>query len=146
MDPNIQEPTAEVRQVTLFSSPLAKIYELQDAIKEDKKMLKEMESDFPIELEELMLQLKNLQAQVKEQKDEFLDDLVHDEIYMGIKGRILNGSVILTEMLEAFKADAIAETLSFGSIDQTFEINGSIVRLQTQKLEKVEVALDGKEI
>jgi DNA repair exonuclease SbcCD ATPase subunit len=111
-------------------------------LKEAKAALKEIESDVPMELEELMLALKDLKKQVKEKKAEHLSHLLDTNSEYGE----------LREMIQQLKEDKANAQLSLfeaidhhdGDLDQTVVVDGSPVRLQTQREKKI--YLNGKAV
>lgn len=141
------EPAGEVRQASLFATPLCKLYELQDALVEDKKMVSEMEKDYPEELLDLISQAKIINEQIKESKDEFLKELQADSVeYIEARNRAAQTKIELDEAIRVVYEMANEATAEGGHIDETIEVNGTIVRFQTQRLSKVEVYLNGKEL
>jgi len=141
---NPTEPAAEVRthQVSLFEDPISKLYETLDAIKEEEKMLKELEKDYPVELEELMEQAKEINDQVKERKEYFLKDLKeNNDDWQAGERRRAELQISADELLAQVKELAIKQD---GNLDLTIEANGTIVRLQTEATK--EVFLDGKKV
>lgn len=138
------EPPAEVRQhqVSLFEDPLSKLYQIEDALKEEEKMIKEMEKDYPVEIEELLEQVKEVNDDLKERKEYFVNDLRNNnEDYQEASKRKAELKIQRDELLAQVKDLAIKQE---DELDLTIEVNGTIVRLQTQKEKKV--YLDGKEV
>lgn len=142
-----KDPPAEVRQASLFATPLAKLYELQDAYEQDKKLVKELEEDYPMDLEDLMSSYSDLGKQIKERKEEFLKDLSENsEEYGRARAQAAQTKIDLDAAVITVRQMADDETRQNGDIDQTIEVNGEIVRFQTQKTTSVDVFLNGKEL
>ena len=96
-----------------------------------------------MELEDLMLSLKDLRKQVKERRDEHINMIIENndeynelrEMIQSHKEEIANGR------LELFAAATNAER-EHGNIDETIIIEGAPQRLQTQR--EVAIYLNGK--
>lgn len=147
LDMTTKEPAAEVRQQNLFQTPVFKIFELQDAIKEDKKMVKEMETDYPIDLEELIQSLKDLQQQVKERKEGFIEELKEDnDHYNETCARIVENQVALDGAISDLKQVVSEELQDRNMIDEVFDYDGEEIRFQALKTQSVEIALNGKDL
>lgn len=143
----MNEPPAEVRQASLFHSPIARLYELQDALDEDIKVVKEMEKAYPEDMLALIEQKKEIDRQIKAMKDVFLHELrFENDEYREAYTTANATENELNKVKAEIKELAAKETRENGDIDQTFEINGSIVRFQTQKSDVYEFFLDGKAI
>jgi len=124
---------------------LEKLTIRMEELKEAKKTLKEIESDIPMELEDLMISLKDLKKQVKERKDEHLKNIIEsNDEYNELREKVQEAKEdIANHRLELFAAAANAER-EHGNIDQTVVIEGMPQRLQTQR--EVAIYLNGKTI
>jgi len=115
----------------------------QAELKELKRLMKEIESDVPMELEEILLSLKDLRKQAKGLKDEHLKSLLEDNVEYAerreqvqfLKEEIAQAKLELFTMAEN-------QTREHGDLDKTVTVEGTPHRLQTQK--EVVVYLDGK--
>jgi len=116
-----------------------------EELKEMKKAIKEIESDIPMELEDLMLSLKDIRGQVKERKEEHIKNIIEtNEEYNEIREKIQSHKEESANLrLELFAAAANASR-EHGDIDETVVIEGLTQRLQTQR--EVSIYLNGKEI
>ncbi|MFT7183843.1 MAG: tetrahydromethanopterin S-methyltransferase subunit G [Oceanicoccus sp.] len=114
-----------------------------DEIKVMKKTLKEIESDIPMELEDLMIGLKDVRGQVKDRKDEHINQIIEtNDEYNEIREMIQDhAEQIANKKLELFSAATNAER-EHGNIDETVVIEGAPQRLQTQR--EVTIYLNGK--
>jgi chromosome segregation ATPase len=116
-----------------------------EELKEQKKLIKEIEADVPMELEDLLMQLKDLKKQAKDRRDEFLKDILessaeyveHRENVQALKEEIAQAKLALF-------TEAANLSRKHGDLDQTVMVQGSPVRVQTQR--EVMVFMDGKEI
>ncbi len=128
---------------TLFQEAVKKLVEKQEGLKAAKKALKDIESDLPMELEDLELQVKELKKQVKERKDEFIRDLLEDNVEYGeLRERVQElKEEIANAKLELFTA-ATNASRDKGDLDETLVVEGSPVRLQSQR--EMVLYLDGK--
>lgn len=133
-------------QNSLFTDPLSKLYEVQDALKEDRKMLREKQSDEPLELEELREVLKESKAQVAERRKEFLEKLMSDDVeYNEIRERIQDGKEQMAKLKAEVRLNALVKSKDEDQdLDFTVIVKGAPYRLQTQK--DCKVYLNGKEI
>lgn len=128
-----------------FQDLIAQITGKAEELKEVKKEIKDLETDYPIELEELMLSLKDLKAQVKERKEEHIRLLLEqDAAYGENRERV---QLLKEEMAQAkLELFTLATNASRekGSLDTTVTVHGMPVRLQTQS--ELQVYVDGKVI
>lgn len=135
----------QVRQPSLFSDALSKFIAIQDEIKEDKKMLKEKESDEPMELEDLRIQQRELNKQIKDRKKEHLKELIeNDTEYNDIRQRIQAGKEELENTKSHLFSVAAKQTDDSGDLNESIETTHGPVRLQTQK--EVGVYINGKRL
>lgn len=117
----------------------------QDELKETKCLMKELEFDVPMDLEDLMLSLKDLKDQVKEKKAEHLKTLLENSAeYPEYRENIQ----LLKEDLANAKLELFTEAAKLarekGNLDQTVTIQGAPMRLQTQS--EIAVFLNGKQL
>lgn len=118
-------------EISLFHDPILELHRQGEAIKAAKDWIKDAESDYPMELEDMLLALKDLQKQVKQAKDEFIKQLreKNDE-YNEMREK-------LQEALEAHaeaKESLLYKVSSNGDeVDCTITVEGTPYRLQTQK-------------
>ncbi|MBU0981941.1 hypothetical protein KKC94_04590 [Patescibacteria group bacterium] len=126
---------------TLIELINAKDEQLKDA----KKHLRELEADVPMDLEDLLLSLKDLRDQVKEKKEEHLKNLLENNAeYPEVREEIQNlKEEIANAKLELF-ATAANLSREKGNLDQTVNVQGAPMRLQTQS--EVQVFLNGKQL
>lgn len=110
-----------------------------------KKTIKEIESDIPMELEELMLSLKDLRGQVKERREEHINMIIEsNDEYNELREMVqTHMEEIANGRLELFTAATNAER-EHGNIDETIVIEGAPQRLQTQR--EVAIYLNGKAV
>lgn len=121
-------------ELSLFSDPIAEITHAHLSIKDVKSKIREMEKDFPMELEDKMLALKDLRKQVKDEKDEFLKNLREDSDYY----EMLELLEKQRENLAVAKEDLFRKAVDNGGmmsedLDLTVIVEGAPVRLQSQK-------------
>jgi len=133
-------------QNSLFTDPISKLYELQDALKEDRRMLREKQDDEPLELEELREVLKETKAQVNERRKEFLDHLMEtDTEYNEIRERIQEGKEAIAKQKAELKLNALVKSRDEKQdLNFTVIVKGAPYHVQTQNDTKV--YLNGKEI
>lgn len=110
-------------------------------------MVKEMETDYPIDLEELIQSLKDLQQQVKERKEGFIEELKEDnDHYNETCARIVENQVALdgavSDLNRLFQRSFKTESM----IDEVFDYDGEEIRFQALKTQSVEIALNGKNL
>lgn len=107
--------------------------------------MRDIEDDIPMELEELMMQLKDLRKQTKGRKDEHLKTILEENVdYAEYRERVqLCKEEIAQAKLELFTL-AANQSREHGDLDQTVVVDGSPFRLQTQK--EVAVYLNGKAV
>ena len=130
-------------QVSIFDDPVSRVYEQQDAIKQIKSWIRDAEIDYPRELEELIIQLKDLSKQVKEKKEAFRRQLIEENAeYSGMREKLQNAKEELALAKLALFTKATDISRETGDIDETIVVEGLSFRLQTQK--EVAVYLNGK--
>lgn len=124
---------------------LEKLTIKMEELKEMKKTIKEIESDIPMELEELMLSLKDLRGQVKERREEHINMIIEsNDEYNELREMVqTHMEEIANGRLELFTAATNAER-EHGNIDETIVIEGAPQRLQTQR--EVAIYLNGKAV
>lgn len=108
-----------------------------------KTEIRNLEKDYPMELEELELSLKDLKKQFKAGKDEHINNLLANNVdYAEFRERVqLLKEEIVQKKLELFTL-AQNESRDQGSIDRTVMVEGAPMRLQSQ--EEVVIYLNGK--
>lgn len=118
-------------EISLFRDPIREIHSQGEAIKAAKSWIKDAETDYPIELEDLILASIDLQKQVKKAKDDFLKKLIEEnDEYNEMREK-------LQEAKEAYaqgKEDLLLKVSTNGEeVDCTVNVEGIPYRLQTQK-------------
>lgn len=112
-------------------------------LKDTKGLLRDLETDLPMELEDLNASLNDLKKQVKEKKDAHIKSLIESnneyndyrEQIQELKEEIANAK------LQLF-TEAANLSREHGDLDQTVVVEGAPQRLQTQK--DILVYLNGK--
>jgi len=127
----------------IFQQAIAKLEDKQSELKELKSLMKDIEADVPMELEEITLSLKDLKKQAKDLKDEHIRTLLEDNVeYVEYREQIQDAKEEMAQAkLELFTA-AANQSREKGDIDQTVQAGGAAHRLQTQR--EVVVYLNGK--
>ncbi len=141
-----------LREPKIFKHIMVKTYQdavqailtKQEELKAAKKALRDIESDLPMELEDLMISFKDLQKQVKAAKEEHIKSLLSDntdyvelrEKIQEIKEEEADGRVQLFTLIQ----NATREHQ--GDLDETVLVEGAPVKLQTQR--DLAVYLNGK--
>ncbi len=141
-----------LRELKIFKHIMVKTYQdavqailtKQEELKAAKKALRDIESDLPMELEDLMISFKDLQKQVKAAKEEHIKSLLSDntdyvelrEKIQEIKEEEADGRVQLFTLIQ----NATREHQ--GDLDETVLVEGAPVKLQTQR--DLAVYLNGK--
>lgn len=112
-------------------------------LKELKRLMREIENDVPMELEDTMLSLKDLKKQAKDLKDEHVRDLLEGNVEYGEHREQVQflKEEIAQAKLELFTA-AENQSREHGDLDKTVTVEGAPHRLQTQK--EIIVYLDGR--
>lgn len=134
----------EAIQPSLFESPIFRLTEITEQLREDKKMKKEMEENYPMDLEDLLVAFEGMKKQVKDRKDQFIRELHNDEEY---KKLLLSCERLKEEkanLVQEFKVQVSKAHAKNGEIDFVVVVNGAPHRLQTN--ESVNVYLNGKEL
>lgn len=128
---------------TVIQDLIKQLAEKADELKDFKGLKKELEDDMPMELEDLMLTLKDLKKQVKERKEEHIKFIIENQSeYTEYRERIqLLKEEIAQAKLELFTM-AANEAREKGELDKKVVVNGLEHRLQTQR--EMQVYLDGK--
>lgn len=136
----------QVQQKSLFESPLARLWALQDALKEDRKMLRDFETDYPMELEDLILSLKDLQKQVADRKAEFIKNLLKNNAdYSDCRVRIQQTKEEIAQKKTELNSVASKEVETRGeNLNLKIRINDEEVLLQTAN--GTDVFINGKQI
>lgn len=141
--------TAEERQHqdSLFEDPLSKYYAAVDAFEEESKMVKEKESEYPEELQELVDSAKDLSKQVKERKEEWLESKKEDdEEYAEMLVRKAEAKIQMDEFASDLKVLAKEQVKETGELDLMIiiKVDGVDTPVRLQTMAQLEVALDGK--
>lgn len=131
------------QQDTHFQQLLQTFVGKQAELKDIKKFIREAENDVPMELEDLLMSIKDLRKQAKELKDAHVNNLLENNVEYGEnRERVqLLKEEIAQAKLELF---TLAANLSreHGDLDKTVMVEGAPMRLQTQR--EVSVYVDGK--
>ena len=117
----------------------------QAELKELKSLMKDIENDVPLELEELLLTLKDLRKQVKDEKDEHLKNILSENVeYVEYREQVqfLKEEIVNAKL--ALFTEAAKQSREHGEIDKTITVEGAPFRLQTQR--EVSVYLNGKQV
>jgi organic radical activating enzyme len=129
----------------LFQDALEKLLARQEELKAVKSTIKDLENDIPMELEELMIQVRDLKKQAKALKDEHIKLLLEENVEYGeMREKV---QTIKEDMAQA-KVDlytaVVNHSRDHGDLDQTFIVEGMPLRVQTQK--ELSLYLNGKEL
>ncbi len=130
--------------VKTYQDAVQAIITKQEELKAAKKALRDIESDLPMELEDLMISFKDLQKQVKAAKEDHIKSLLSDNTdYVELREKIqelkeeeADGRVQLFTLIQ----NATREHQS--DLDETVLVEGAPCRLQTQR--DLAVYLNGK--
>lgn len=115
----------------------------QVELKEVKRLLKDIEDDYPMELEDLMISLKDLKKQAKELRDEHLKKLLADNTdYVEYRERVQALKEDIAQAKLVLFTTAANQSREHGDIDRTVTAAGEEHRLQTQR--EIIVYLNGK--
>ena len=121
------------------------IFDKDAALKDFKKMMKEIEDDIPMELEELNIQLKDLKKQAKALKDAHIKLIIEENTeYNEYREHVLEAKEAIAEAKLKLFTEMANRSREHGDIDQTVLVQGAPFHLQTQK--EVAVYLNGKEL
>ena len=118
-------------EISLFQDPILEIHRQAEAIKAAKSWLKDAETDYPIELEDLILSLTDLQKQVKKAKEDFQKKLIEENTeYNEMREKLQDALEAHTNAKEALlqKVD-----VNGTEVDCTINVDGVPYRLQTRK-------------
>ncbi len=116
-----------------------------EELKELKSLMKDIEDDLPMELEELMLSLKDLKKQVKDRKDAHLKLIMEENTdYNEYRERVQLAKEAIAESKLKIFTEAANQSREHGDLDQTVIVQGAPFRLQTQK--EIAVYLNGKAV
>jgi Sec-independent protein translocase protein TatA len=119
------------------------IYDKEAALKDFKKMMKEIEDDIPMELEELNMQLKDLKKQAKDLKDAHIKLIIEENTeYNEYREHVQEAKEAIAEAKLKLFTEMANRSREHGDLDQTVLVQGAPFRLQTQK--EVQVYLNGK--
>ena len=130
-------------QQSLFNDPVSKLYDAMDALKGEETMLREIEKDYPPALEAMIESKKELDAQIKEEKDAFLRRLQDDNTYKLARTRKAELQIEVDDLKSKIKYEAINQSKN-GTLDLVILVQGNPVKLQTESA--INVFIDGKEI
>lgn len=121
------------------------IFDKDAALKDFKKMMKEIEDDIPMELEELNIQLKDLKKQAKALKDAHIKLIIEENTeYNEYREHVMEAKEAIAESKLKLFTEMANRSREHGDIDQTVLVQGAPFHLQTQK--EVAVYLNGKEL
>jgi Sec-independent protein translocase protein TatA len=121
------------------------IFDKDAALKDFKKMMKEIEDDIPMELEELNIQLKDLKKQAKALKDAHIKLIIEENTeYNEYREHVMEAKEAIAEAKLKLFTEMANRSREHGDIDQTVLVQGAPFHLQTQK--EVAVYLNGKEL
>lgn len=116
-----------------------------EELKELKSLMKDLEDDLPMALEELMMSLKDLKKQVKEQKDAHIKLIIEENTdYNEYRERVQMAKEAIAEAKLKLFTEAANQSREHGDLDQTVVVQGAPFRLQTQK--EIAVYLNGKAV
>lgn len=119
------------------------LYDQDAALKESKKMMKEIEDDIPMELEELNIQLKDLKKQAKELKDAHIKLIIEENTdYNEYREHVQEAKEAIAEAKLKLFTEMANRSREHGDIDQTVLVQGAPFHLQTQK--EMQLYLNGK--
>lgn len=126
-----------------FQDALQSLVTKTEDLKAVKGSLRDLETDFPVELEELLLQLKDMKKQVKTAKDAFIKSLLEDNVeYAELREKVQTLKEDIAEAKVALFTAAANASREKGDLDETVVVEGSPMRLQTQR--EVSVYLNGR--
>jgi len=141
-DQVIEQP---LRQQSLFEENIQIIADRTAAIKEFKSMMKDIEDDVPMELEDLLIALKDLKKQVKDRKAEHLKHILEENVeYSEYREQLQIAKEDLANAKLKLFTEAANQTRDTGDMDQTVLVQGAPFRVQSQK--EIQVYLNGKVI
>lgn len=130
---------------TVFQNLIEELAAKLDELKELKSLMRDLEDDVPMDLEDLLLSFKDMKKQVKELKDKHLKSLLEDNLdYADYRKKVQEAKEVIANTKLQLFTEAAKLTREHGDIDQTVVVNGAPSRLQTQK--EVQVYLNGKVI
>ncbi len=128
---------------TVFQNLIEELSKKLEALKEIKNLMRELEEDVPMELEDLLLAFKDLRKQVKEGKEKQIKNLLEgNDDYADYRKKVQELKEEAANVKLQLFTEAAKLTREHGDIDQTVVVNGAPSRLQTQK--EVLVYLNGK--
>jgi chromosome segregation ATPase len=121
------------------------ILEKMDELKELKKLMKDLEDDLPMELEDLQISLRDLKKQVKDRKDEHIKQIIDENNdYNEYREKVQAAKEEIAEAKLKLFTEAANQSREKGDLDETVTVSGAPFRLQTQK--EIAVYLNGKVI
>ena len=128
---------------TILQQEILRLTDKVAALKEFKGLMKEIEDDIPMELEELNLQIKDLKKQAKDLKDAHIKLIIEQNTeYNEYREHILEAKEEIAEAKLKIFTEAANQSREHGDLDQTVVVQGAPFRLQTQK--EMQVYLNGK--
>lgn len=128
---------------TVFQNLIEELGKRLGALKEIKTLMRELEEDVPMDLEELLLSFKDMRKQVKEGKDKHVKVLLEsNDDYADYRKKVQELKEEAANLKLQLFNEAAKLTREHGDLDQTVVVNGTPSRLQTQK--EVQVYLNGK--
>lgn len=133
------------QQQSLFQEIVLELCDKIAAVKEFKSLMKEIEDDIPMELEELQLSLKDLKKQVRERKAAHIKQIIEENTdYNEYREHLQAAKESIAENKMKLFVEAANQTREHGDLDRTILVQGAPFRLQTQK--EVQVYLNGKAV
>lgn len=128
---------------TILQQEILRLTDKVAALKEFKGLMKEIEDDIPMELEELNLQIKDLKKQAKDLKDAHIKLIIEENTeYNEYREHIQEAKEEIAEAKLKIFTEAANQSREHGDLDQTVVVQGAPFRLQTQK--EMQVYLNGK--
>lgn len=128
---------------TILQEEILRLTDKLAALKEFKSLMKEIEDDIPMELEELNLQIRDLKKQAKDLKDAHIKLIIEQNTeYNEYREHVLEAKEEIAESKLKIFTEAANQSREHGDLDQTVVVQGAPFRLQTQK--EIQVYLNGK--
>lgn len=130
---------------TVFQNLIEKLTTKIEELKEIKHLMRELEDDLPMEMEDLVATFKDLKKQITEAKEKHVKDLLAEHIdYADYRKKVQELKEEAANLKLQLFTEAANMSREHGDLDQTVVINGIASRVQTQK--EVQVYLNGKVI
>ncbi|MFA5792772.1 MAG: hypothetical protein WC897_02765 [Candidatus Gracilibacteria bacterium] len=130
---------------TIVQEQIRIIMAKQDELKELKKFMKDIEDDIPMELEDLLISLRDLKKQAKDRKDEHIKQIIEENTdYNEYREKVQAAKEETAEAKLKLFTELANQSRERGDLDETVTVAGAPFRLQTQK--ELAVYLNGKVI